>query len=424
MKVLCVAPRFAPLNAADSHRLRLLVPHLLALGHDVEVLAVDPCDVPMPQDEWLATRLPPQLRVHRARVPARSWGMRSLEHRAWRPLARAGDKLLAGGGFDLVFFSTTDFLLHALGPRWHARWDVPFCMDYQDPWVNDYYSRHPEVVPPGGRLKYAVKSRWDRVAERRVVRECAGFLAVSPAYLRDLEQRYGDAVRGKPQQVAGFPGEPAEFEGMPSPQRGGPRVWRYIGRGGADMQPAARGFFRAWRRAVDENLDTARTLRFEAIGTSYAEDGGQTLAPCAAAEGLAARVSEQPRRIGYRAMLEALATSDALVVFGSDDPAYTGSKLYPYLLSGRPVLAILHAASPAVPLLLSVGGAVLVTFDADTSADALAARILQAWFAPAEGPRAPPLDRQAFEPFTARAQAQLVAGWWQDILDQARPHAG
>ena len=51
------------------------------------------------------------------------------------------------------------------------------------------------------------------------------------------------------------------------------------------------------------------------------------------------------------------------MVFGSEEPAYTASKIYPYLLSGRPVLAVFHEKSPVVSLIRAVGGGVCVTFD-------------------------------------------------------------
>ena len=422
MNILCVAPRFAPSNSPDSHRVRLLLPHLVELGHRVTVLAVDPADTDSPRDDWLAEQLPEQVRIHRVRIPARAFmGLRGLGQRAWFALSRAGDRLLAVGGIDLVFFSTTEFLLHGLGPRWRRRWGVPFCMDYQDPWVNDYYTRHPGVEPPGGRVKYAVKSWLDRCMEPRVVRRCSGFMAVSQAYLDDLERRYGEVAARQPQLVAGFPGEPAEFEGLPSCASGpGPACWRYVGRGGAVMATAARAFFGAWREAIARGLIEADAVRFEAVGTSYVSDEGPTVAPLAQAEGLAAEVREQTGRVGYRHALALLASSDALVVFGSDDPAYTASKIYPYLLSGRPVLAIFHAQSPIVPLIRAAGGAVLVTFEKQTPPEHLRAAILEAWFA--QGARVPHavLDRAAFEPYTAKAQAVRVAAWWREVITYAQ----
>lgn len=425
MRVLIVSPQFAPSNAAESHRVRLLLPHLAALGWQAEVLCIDPRDVPAPHDDWLEQRLPASVPIHRVRAWRARFGLgRGLAQRSAFALHRAGSRLLAGGRFDLVFFSTTVFLLHLLGPAWRRAHGTPFCMDYQDPWVTDYYRIHPQVVPPGGRLKYRVAETLDRLAEPRVVRDCSGLLSVSNAYLHELQRRYGEAVASLPKRVAPFPGEPDELrEALPvaaSRDADLQPTWRYVGRGGADMRRAAAAFFGAWRAALDAGSVGTRGVRFEAIGTSYARGGGQSFAPIAEEAGLRDRVDERPERIGYRAMLEALRASDALVIFGSDDPAYTASKLYPYLLAGRPLLAILHRDSPAVALIGRVGGARCVTFGADTSHEALVRAVRLEFEAMARGDAAPALSMSAFEPHTARAQARVVTQWWTDCLRYAR----
>ena len=111
--MLCISPRFAPVNAADSHRLRLLLPHLAAQGCEVEVLAVESADVHGPKDPWLVERLPPTVPVHRVRARRMlGWAVNGLAQRSFMPLYRKGNELLGTGRFDLVFFSTTEFLLH------------------------------------------------------------------------------------------------------------------------------------------------------------------------------------------------------------------------------------------------------------------------------------------------------------------------
>jgi hypothetical protein len=371
-----VCPRFAPVNAADSHRARLLLPYLEANGWQAELLAVEPSDVPGPNDPWLEDRLPGSVPVHRVRAWRHSgWGLGGLAQRSFLSLYRKGSELLVSGRFDLVFFSTTEFLLHVLGPLWQRRWGVPFCMDYQDPWVSDYYRQNPQVLPPGGRIKHSLISWLHARAETFVAPRCRGFLAVSPAYIPQLECRYGPAVSLQPRLVAGFPAEPSELEAMEdSPPaaaaRIGPATWRYVGRGGADMSLAAGAFFLAWRSAIDRGDLLPDAVQFEAIGTSYAAAGRgeKTLQPLAEHAGLQASVSETTDRLGYSEMLRSLLGSDALVVFGSNDPAYTASKIYPYLLSGRPLLAIFHAQSTVVQLLHAARGGVLVTFDERTTA--------------------------------------------------------
>lgn len=425
MRVLIVCPQFAPNNTADSHRVRLLLPHLHKHGCDVEVLAVDPRDVRGPVDPWLAERVPQTVPMHRVRAwPLRGWGLNGLAQRAMVPIYRKGSQLLALGRFDLVFFSTTRFHLHVLGPLWQRRFGVPFCMDYQDPWVNDYYRNHPEIVPPGGRIKYGLSDWLHRAGERNVVRRCSGFLAVSQAYLQSLTDRYGPAAAHQPRLVKPFPAEPAEFEDLLSAaasktQRGGrSRLIRYIGRGGPDMATAARAFFQAWRELIDRGVLSPEAIRFEAIGTSYYADRAPqpTLAPIAASEGLGDLVTEQPQRLSYRETLTALLAADALVVFGSDDPAYTASKIYPYLLARRPLLAVFQAQSSVVSLLDDVGGAHCARFDTTGLKEGAATAMRQFFRDVDTGNEAVPMDLDAFSKYCADAQAVAIAEWFHTML--------
>jgi hypothetical protein len=423
IRVLCVSPRFAPSNAADSHRLRLIAPHLRDCNVEIEVLAVDPEDVREPVDHELTNRLPENLPIHRVRAwPLSGWGLNGLAQRSFGPLHRKGGELLRHGKFDLVFFSTTEFLLHVLGPMWRKRFGVPFCMDFQDPWVNDYYRLNPHIVPPGGRGKHAVSHALHGAAEKSVVKRCAGFLAVSGKYLEQLDDRYGPSVRSQPRLVASFPGEPAEFASLPASARPTgtrqSRTWRYIGRGGPDMAFAAAAFFSAWQRAIEAGLLPRGAARFEAIGTSYVagDSARKTIQPLAAEAGLEGEVDEHPQRLGYGDMLRTLQQSDALVVFGSDDPAYTASKIYPYLLAGRPLLAIFHEESSVVPLIRTAGGAICVTFKANDAREKIASAIFEAWFETGAFDRAVPLDARAFEPYTARSQAVKIGEWFRRIL--------
>ncbi len=427
IRVLAISPRFVPTNGADTHRLRLLLPHAERSGWQVEVLAVDSQDVVGPVDPWLEENLPADVLVHRVRAwQLKGWGLNGLAQRSLWPLYQQGCQLLKSGRFDLVFFSTTEFALHLLGPLWQRRFGVPFCMDYQDPWANDYYSRHPDVVPPGGRVKFALADQFHRLLERYVTRSCSGFMAVSGAYLDDLNIRYGERLADKPRLVRPFPAEPTELQGLSAgvphhdPQQSS--TWRYIGRGGTDMEKAAGAFFNAWVKAITAGKLSLNDVRFEAQGTSYAAEGKgeRTFEPLAEDTSIRSNVHESTDRLSYSDMLKGLLASDALVVFGSDDPAYTASKIYPYLLAGKPLLVIFHESSSVVKLMREAGGGVCVTFNEKMTGEELAIAIMNAWFIGRKFCKRMPLSWVAFEPYTANAQAKVVNDWFKQVLSYAR----
>jgi hypothetical protein len=394
----------------------MVLPFLQAQGWEAEVLAVEPEQVAAPLDPWLAEGLPPAVPVHRVRALGLGWrrlpGLGTLGWRAFRALGRAGDRLLASGRFDLVYFSTTVFEVHGLGPGWKRRHGVPFAMDYQDPWVNDYYREHPEVVPPGGRFKFAFAEALHRWMEPRVLRACAGFTAVSADYPAQLARRY-PGLALPPSLVLPFPGARRDLERVaPKPFAPGQRHWVYVGRGGPDMATALRGLFAALRDHADEAF--RKDLRLHFLGTSYAAAGrGEaTVLPIAKAFGLEALVEESPDRIPYAEALARLKGADALLVPGSDDPAYTASKIYPALLAGRPLLAVFHARSGVVDLMAKVGGGVCVPFATGEDAEGLGGRIARAWLAPKAYEATVSLDEEAFEPYTDRAAAAALAGFF------------
>jgi hypothetical protein len=344
-------------------------------------------------------------------------GLGSIEARCYRALARAGSCLLREKHFDAVYFSTTAFGCFRLGPLWKRRHGVPFVLDYQDPWVNDHYRRHPEINPPGGRLKYAVVDRLHRFQEPRVLRHAAGITAVSAAYPAQLAARYpfGAAI---PSLVLPFPGSEDDFQhldGIPTNQlpfdpHDGQIHWVSIGRGGEDLHKALSGLFEAVARHATAEL--RQRLRLHFLGTSYAPvgQGIPTIAPLAAQFGLSELVEERTDRLPLSLTLATLKAADALLVLGSNDPGYTASKLVPYLLARRPLLAVMHEQSLVCGLLQRCGGGQLVTFSGNTVTADLSEQIAHAWLAEQRHRQLLPLDRQALKPHTATGQAkELVA---------------
>jgi hypothetical protein len=102
----------------------------------------------------------------------------------------------------------------------------------------------------------------------------------------------------------------------------------------------------------------AGRLRLRFVGTSNQRSIGPAprVLPIAREFGLEEIVTEEPSRLDYFDAMQALVESDAVLLLGSREPHYTPSKVFPALLSERPLLALCHEASPVVELLRRVGG--------------------------------------------------------------------
>ena len=420
--VLIVSPHFPPVDLPDMHRVRVSLPYFGEFGWRPTVLTVAPRFVEGAREPRYGAPEAPTVRT--AALPPR-WtrmaGLGNLGLRAFPFLHSAARRLLAGGAFDLVYFSTTVFTAVPLGRLWKRRFGVPFVVDMQDPWVSDYYQRHPDSKRPP---KYAIASRLHRVLEPWSMPAADGLIAVSRAYLDTLAARY-PALAGKPSMVLPFGAAPKDFECLrrePGPNRffdpadGGIHAV-YAGRGGEDMRPALRLIFAALATGLRELPEVFRRLRLHFIGTDYAPAGRarKSIEPLAESLGVAAQVREYPQRVPYFEVLQTLRDAHMLLLPGSDDPQYTPSKLYPYILARKPLLAVLHAGSGACDIARSANVGKVVTLD-DAGA------LYPAWREILRDlDRAPEINWQAFEKFTAREMTRRQCEFFERVLSSRNP---
>lgn len=380
-RLLIVSPHFPPLNAPDMQRIRMSLPYYRACGWEPVVLAVrDDRQVGVREPGLLAT-IPPEVTVLRANAVAprlaRWLGVGNIGLRAWFGLWRAGSRYLRRHPCDLVFFSTTQFFTFTLGPLWRRRFGVPYVLDFQDPWLTDFYERPGAPRPPGG-WKYRFAHAQARLLEGACVRRAAGLISVSPSYIADLAARY-PSVRALPSAVLTFGASPEDLAlarslpgGNPWDRGGGQVHIVYTGAAGPVMPQALAVLFAALRRYRDRFPARAARLRLHFVGTSYAAPGAGTLSvlPIARAWGVADLAAETPHRIGYLEAARLQQAADALLLLGSSDPAYSPSKVYLYFLSGRPMLALVFRGSVMERLLDELNCATLIRLQPGGTADA------------------------------------------------------
>jgi hypothetical protein len=430
-KVLVVSPHFAPINSPDMQRVRMALPYFREFGWEPVVLAVAPDMVeggvlePLLEDTY-----PSDIRVIRVcGIPpqATRWaGFGSLWLRCGRALRAAGERLLSTETFDLVFFSTTQFDAFTLGPRWKATYGVPYVLDYQDPWVNDYYSRT-RTRPPGGWMKFGYSQWTARRREPEVLREASGVIAVSGAYGENLARSYpwfnANSVLFIP-----FGAAEADFAAARLHRPADPLVsfgdgllhFVYTGRCGPDMSTSLKIVFRAFKEFLALRPSEAQRIRFHFIGTDYAPRplGREWAMPVAREEGVECYVSEQCYRVPYFDALYYLINASALIAVGSNDPTYSASKIFPYVLARRPMLIVFHEKSPVLSIAKAMKCANRYPFESAEDIDTIAGRVAQEWFLGERMNNFVEADLAAFHPYSARCMTERLANCFSASIDR------
>jgi hypothetical protein len=393
------------------------LPYFEEFGWQPFVLTVRPDYVEGLIDYQLDSTIPVNTSVSKTKaLPlrlTRRIGMGSLGLRSLPYLAKKGDELIAEHGIDLAYFSTTMFPTMALGARWRSKWSVPYVLDFQDPWLSSYYDAPGVPSPPGGRMKYKVSQAIARLLEPRAMSRVSHVLSVSPDYPQVLARRY-PALEPDNFTVLPFGATEKDFESVVAGRvkqsafdtGDGLRHLVYVGRGGGDMSKSLRILFTAIKHLRERNPESIKSLRLHFIGTDYApaRRAVKSVEPVAREVGIADIVEEQTTRVPYFEALKILTDSDGILLFGSDDPGYTASKLYPCILARKPILAVFHERSSVVEILRRCNAGRAVTFSqgavtADTVGEA--ARQLE-WLLNLPKGYSPETDWREFDPYTAR----------------------
>ena len=425
-RVLIVSPSFPPTSAADMHRVRTSLAFYREFGWEPHVLAIDPAAHGGLEERELLQTIPADIPITRCGAVAESltrWaGIHTPALRALGHLFRSGAAIIRRDAIDLTYFSTTMFPVATLGRVWKARFGTPFIVDFQDPWKTDYRGRGVVRGPKASAARF-LNARMEPFAMRKV----DGITSVSAAYSDSLLKRYPWL---RPEMCATIPFG-ASREDIDAAHR---LAWRNqffdrrdgnvhgvsVGRGGKDLEAAAELLFAGASKY--QTSGSSQSIRLTFVGTDYANHNGRkSLAPAAARLGLET-VSEHPARVPYLHALRLLADAHFTVILGSDDASYSPSKVYPYLLTGRPFLAVIHHASPVVPVLQRSEAGVVITFGAGENREAVVQRIVEGLASVTKRGDAPvQVVESLIESLSARALTRLQCGAFDAALRHGSP---
>jgi len=271
----------------------------------------------------------------------------------YRPWARAAEHAasdrIAKGGVDAIWTTSSPESAHLAGLALQKRHRLPWIADFRDPWV--------------GRVTYHPPTPWHdarhRAMERRVVQSADKVTMVSEAMAALYRARYPEI-------------DPARFVVLPNGFD--PDDWRradldlaasapeaarrfvLLHAGQLAHRPTVRTLLLAARLLLERDPAARETLRLRFMG------GNEEIGPRERERyGLGETLEFTPSQ-PHVASLVAMRRASALLLLGhggdADALLYTG-KLYEYLSSGRPVLAILDEG-PAAELIRATGAGVVV----------------------------------------------------------------
>lgn len=352
------------------HRIRISIPYYKQMGWEAVVLCVDEKFVSGYKDDLLNETIPGDIEVHKIKAWSQKLtskiGIGSLSLRSYFNFKKAGTKLLAEKKFDLIFFSTTLFHVCALGRYWKKKFGVPFIIDMQDPWRNDFYINKPKAQrPPKFWVSYAINKKMEAYTMPHV----GGLISVSQAYLDNLRSRY-QALQHLPTLLLPFGVSIEDFQ-LVEKKNILPQIIKtkkinvvYMGAINKFFLPLIRAFFIAFSKFISRKED----YHFYFIGTNYAphlvnkpvEKIGKEL-------GLADIITEVPQRIPYFSALSTLMHADILFIPGSSDADYNASKVYNNIFAGKPIFSIFNEKSLVKNAINDTGsGIVVAVSDTDT----------------------------------------------------------
>ena len=428
-RVVIVGADFAPSSLPPALRIRYFASHLAEHGWQPTVLTTDPRHYTWPVDPENEGLVPPSVRVIRTgALPARltrrlgisDIGMRTmLQH--WLALS----KLCLRREVDLLFIPVPPYMPMLLGRLIHAQFGVPYVIDYIDPWVTDYYWKLPPAQRPP---KWPLANALARLCEPLALRRVAQITGVSHGTTESVRARYPWLGAERATEIP-YGGEPSDMAYVQASRRANPSFDRndgllhlsYTGAVIPSMHATVRALFQAVCLGRARLPALFGRLRMHFVGTSYAAGASEPqVLPLAREAGVEDLVEERPSRVAYLEALRILLDSHGLLVVGSEEPHYTASKLFPYILARKPLLVVFHEASSVVRIVRETEAATLVTYGPQRSPQTQVELILAGLEQILRNPDQPPPTRwEAFEPYTTSAMAARLAGVFTQALDQA-----
>lgn len=355
------------------HRVRHSLPYYKELGWEPIIVTVAPEFIEGNIDPLLLKSIPSDSRIIYIQALSFKWtrriGLGSLALRSIIHYWFAIVKIVKKEKIDLIFFSTTQFPVLILGNFLKKRYNIPYLIDMQDPWHSDYYKKKPKKDRPP---KYWFSYYLNKILEPIAMKRVDAIMSVSNAYNVTLKSRYPHLKQDMLFEVTfGTSEVDMLIAKNETPKTEIVKIDKnniniiYTGIVNESMRVPLELLLKAVNYGLIHNPNTFTRSKFYFIGTNYAlsPDSNTIVNELAIKYKLTDLVLEHPLRISYFQSLKLMSEADILLLFGTDDSNYSASKLYPYILSEKPILSIVKNGSPIIKIMESTGAGAFTIFE-------------------------------------------------------------
>lgn len=361
MNILIIYPHWPPSNLVGAQRLRLIANGLVRIGHEVNVVTVDPkyyeeplhwplCDF---VDAAIDVKYTKALRIG----PIRLIG--DIGIRGFWFLYRESRHLIHSKRIDFIWISVPSFYTGLMGRLLNYQTKVQYGIDYIDPWVRENDQRKG--------WRFILTNFLARFLEPWAIGKASIISGVSRRYFYPVLERNhisSDPIECKWKSKRtqndvyelSFPYgyDPNDYEIITNkpPSDSSAKIWLYAGAFMPHSRKVVLAFFQALSDLIGRS-DWNNDIKIRFIGTGNYQ--GESIAQMAHIYGLESLVEEQRERLPNNEVLSLLSNAECQLLFGSTEPHYTPSKVFQLLLSHRPIVGALHQQSDGFSLLKDCG---------------------------------------------------------------------
>jgi glycosyltransferase involved in cell wall biosynthesis len=412
-KVLVVAYHYPPVGGSGVFRTLKFTKYLPQFGFRPYVLTVKN-SMYTPKDPTLVKEIPPEAKVtatfsfeHRILRASRllnidpEWFFIPDVNVGWLPFAvRAGTKIITQENIDVIYVTAPIWTSLLVGYLLKKKTRKPLVVDFRDPWTINAYKK----------TITKVHSRIENYLERKVLTTSDYVIIVSQPYKLKLIEKYPFLEKNIEVIMNGF--DPDDFKNLK--RKPLPEKFTILYTGSLYGLRTAKHFLFALHKLVQEKPRLKEKIEVKFVGY-YGKE-----APAIVDKLELNSIVQFFRYMPHEKCLELMVNSHVLLLIVASEKNKTAgivtAKLFEYLASGRPILALAAKEGIVANIIQSANAGLVVSSNTEEIKDAIL-EFYQQWV---KRKLTSTTDMSSIERYNRKVQTSKVAQIFEKVIQQKK----